>query len=124
MPSRDVRGRPEMSRAGDDVIKDDSDAVQHVTPSRPRAPHYECDDCWYSCPKSGECCYVTSGRIWWGSDLTAEHARSIGLRKVGRFHFLNGGSQQPSRTRKDGKLSVQQHAANNFSTLFVFRRQR
>ena len=18
--------------------------------------HYECEDCWYSCPKSGECC--------------------------------------------------------------------
>lgn len=18
--------------------------------------HYECDDCWYSCPKSGQCC--------------------------------------------------------------------
>lgn len=21
-----------------------------------RLKHYVCDDCWYSCPKSGECC--------------------------------------------------------------------
>jgi hypothetical protein len=21
-----------------------------------RRGHYVCDDCWYSCPKSGECC--------------------------------------------------------------------
>lgn len=23
--------------------------------------HYVCDDCWYSCPKSGECCNDTKG---------------------------------------------------------------
>ena len=23
--------------------------------------HYTCDDCWYSCPKSGECCNDNKG---------------------------------------------------------------
>jgi hypothetical protein len=25
-----------------------------------RQSHYVCDDCWYSCPKSGQCCNDTS----------------------------------------------------------------
>lgn len=26
-----------------------------------RRKHYECEDCWYSCPKSGECCNDDAG---------------------------------------------------------------
>lgn len=28
---------------------------------REKVSHYECEDCWYSCPKSGECCNENAG---------------------------------------------------------------
>ena len=27
-----------------------------------RRTHLECEDCWYSCPKSGECCNAEAGK--------------------------------------------------------------
>ena len=36
-----------------------TDSESELTPETLRAsrrPHDICDDCWYSCPKSGDCC--------------------------------------------------------------------
>jgi hypothetical protein len=58
--------------------------------------------------------YVSSGRVWWGTFRTAEHAASIGLELVDRFEHLAGVRPQPAGRR-------QVHARRNLSTLFVFR---
>jgi hypothetical protein len=40
-----------------------------------RRSHYICDDCWYSCPKSGECCNdAADGKCNCGAD---EHNAKI-----------------------------------------------
>lgn len=84
--------------------------------------------------------YISSGQFWNGTYLTQEWAiEKLGLRQVDRFtHLGHPGPQPGGRTRKcpsckglsaaecrecDGKgsvLSVQQHARQNISTLFVF----
>ena len=34
-----------------------------------KIPHYVCEDCFYSCPKSGECCNEEAdGKCWCGAD--------------------------------------------------------
>lgn len=45
--------------------------------------------------------YVTSGHVWWGSDLTRECAiNSCGLKPIDKLYFLNNGSvQDPNRTK-------------------------
>ena len=34
--------------------------------------HYDCEDCWYSCPKSGNCCNDTVG-----DDCTCGYDRRV-----------------------------------------------
>lgn len=65
--------------------------------------------------------YVSSGKLWWGTDRTrwfAEH--SLGMKVKDRLYYLNNGSAQPDRSRADGRPSLQQHARVNVSTLWVF----
>ena len=68
--------------------------------------------------------YVSSGKIWWGTDYTRHHIATMYPKTifVDRLYFLNNGSAQPPRTRADGQPSVQQHARVNVSTLWVFRK--
>ncbi len=63
---------------------------------------------------------VSSGRIWWQTDIFTRHAEGLGLTKVDRFDMLGTGRPQPARTRADGTPSVQQHAYSRPSTLLVF----
>jgi len=80
--------------------------------------------------------YVSSGRVHWGVDETTIFARSLGLRKVDQFLFLNNGSaQDKERTKRCASCSgegcllcgglgktpvVQQHARRNVSVLMIF----
>lgn len=68
--------------------------------------------------------YVSSGSIWFGTDFVRDHALSLGLVKIAEFVHLSksGGAQEKDRTRKDGTLSVQQNARNNYSVLAVYRK--
>lgn len=93
-----------------------------------------------------KCCdYVSSGRVWWGTDFTNEQAITLGFRKLDRFDMWSksGGAQPKDRTKKcpsckdwktptgcnmckaTGRVkSEQQHARRNVSTLFVYKRDR
>jgi hypothetical protein len=65
---------------------------------------------------------VCSGAIRWQDREFADHGESIGLRLVDRFDLLGKGRAQPARTRKDGKVSRQQHAYGRPSTLLVMQK--
>lgn len=65
---------------------------------------------------------VVSGAIRWQDIEFTNHAATKGLTLVDRFDLLGTGRNQPQRTRKDGKPSVQQHAYGRPSSLLVFRK--
>ena len=91
--------------------------------------------------------YVSSQKVWWGTDLTRRHAEEhCGLRAIDKLYFLNNGSaQDPDRDKKcpackgkggnykladpincpqcdgSGRVpSVQEHARQNVSVCWVF----
>ena len=39
-----------------DRLRAENERLREALKSLRRDSHYECEDCWYSCPKSGECC--------------------------------------------------------------------
>ncbi len=61
---------------------------------------------------------VASTDMWWQTDQITEIARDCGFRKVDRFDLLR------SAPRPLARGVTQRHAAANYSTLLVFRRQR
>ena len=40
-----------------------------------KIPHYVCDDCFYSCPKSGECCDDTADQTKCNCGADAHNAK-------------------------------------------------
>lgn len=88
--------------------------------------------------------YVSSGRVWWGTDHTNDYAVEIGFRKLDRLDMVGHPGPQPKdRTKKctvcakwktptgcssckgTGRVrSSQQHARRNVSTMFVYKRDR
>lgn len=67
--------------------------------------------------------YVWGGRFHPGAELTWQHATNdLGLITVDRLiHVRKKAGPQP-KTNRDGSTRVQRHAANNSSTLWVFRK--
>lgn len=41
-------------------MKETLDEIRTMVESL-RSGHYDCEDCWYSCPKSDHCCDDTAG---------------------------------------------------------------
>lgn len=76
--------------------------------------------------------YVSSGSLWPGAYLTLEHALSLGKTEEVPYQFkvldilqhVGDPGPQPERTRKDGAPVVQQHARNNYSTMYALRKAR
>jgi hypothetical protein len=58
---------------------------------------------------------VSSGRVWWQTDLLTEHGRTVGLNKIDRLDLLVTPRKQP-----EGRRQV--HASRNYSTLLVFKK--
>jgi hypothetical protein len=63
--------------------------------------------------------YIWAGKYWPGAHYTLAHGLDLGCTLVDQFQHVTSPRPQPPRTRKDGKLAVQQHARNNYSTLLV-----
>jgi hypothetical protein len=65
---------------------------------------------------------VCSGKVRWQTRIFPDHAEKVGFDLVDRFDQLGTGRKQPTRTRGDGRPSLQQHAYGRPSTLLVFRK--
>jgi hypothetical protein len=66
---------------------------------------------------------VCGGKVRWQTDeFSAYGVGELGLAKVDRLDYLVTPRPQPERTRADGKVSVQEHARRNYSTLLVFKK--
>lgn len=63
--------------------------------------------------------YVWAGKLWPGVHYTLSHSLSQGCRLKDQLEHVTTPRPQPTRTRADGKPSVQQHARRNLSTLLV-----
>lgn len=69
--------------------------------------------------------YVSGGHLFPGTHEIYSYATAV-LGMYYQDHFVlarKAPTPQPARTRKDGKPSVQQHARNNRSDLYVFKRK-
>lgn len=49
----------ELDRA--DALKAEIERLREALESLRQSEHYECEDCWYSCEKHPDCCYVGKG---------------------------------------------------------------
>lgn len=68
--------------------------------------------------------YVSSGNVVPGVYLTVHAAFALGFELQDCLEHIAGVRPQPSRSRKDGRPVVQQHARRNCSTLLVLRAPR